>query len=105
MFGNQLTVIEALAKSIPVDWVVYVKEHPAVVDEVVRSGFFFERLNQLPNVILAPVYADANTLINNAEVVKRALQGEISEECPVTYLRTQSQCVLYLDQDSASLLD
>ena len=40
-----------------------------------------------------------------AEVVKRALQGEISEECPVTHLRTQSQCVLYLDQDSASLLD
>ena len=40
-----------------------------------------------------------------AEAVKRALQGEISEECPVTYLRTQSQCVLYLDQDSASLLD
>ena len=40
-----------------------------------------------------------------AEVVKRALQGEISEECPVTYLRTQPQCVLYLDQDSASLLD
>ena len=40
-----------------------------------------------------------------AEVVKRALQGEISEECPVTHLRTQSQCVLFLDQDSASLLD
>ncbi len=69
MFGNQLTVIEALAKSIPVDWVVYVKEHPAMVKEIVRSKYFYYRIRELPNVEIAPTYANTDTLISNAEMV------------------------------------
>ncbi len=69
MFGNQLTLIEALAKSIPNDWVVYVKEHPAMVKEVVRARSFYKRIEELPNVVMAPVYADSYRIINNAEMV------------------------------------
>ena len=41
---------------------------------------------------------------NKAPAVKRALTGEISEECPSSILRTKAGAVLYLDADSASLL-
>lgn len=39
-----------------------------------------------------------------AKAVKRMLEGEISEACPCTILRTKEGSVLYLDSDSASLL-
>lgn len=42
---------------------------------------------------------------NKAKAVYRTLNGEISEECPATILRTKKGAVLYLDRDSASLLD
>ena len=40
-----------------------------------------------------------------AEPVRNALHGPYGIACPATYLRTQSQAVLYLDRDSAALLD
>ena len=39
-----------------------------------------------------------------AQAVKDALQGPISTACPASHLRTQSHCVLYLDNNSAALL-
>lgn len=42
---------------------------------------------------------------NKANAVYRTLNGEISEECPATILREKEGAVLYLDKDSASLLD
>ena len=39
-----------------------------------------------------------------AQAAKDALHGPISTVCPASHLRTQPQCVLYLDNDSASLL-
>ena len=36
--------------------------------------------------------------------IKAALQGPVSTDCPASYLRTQPQCDLLLDTDSASLL-
>jgi len=39
-----------------------------------------------------------------AEAVERALRGPISVDCPASFLRTQPQCLLFLDTDSASLL-
>jgi glucosamine-6-phosphate deaminase len=43
--------------------------------------------------------------INKAEAVYRTLNGEISEACPASILRTKKGVILYLDKDSASLLD
>lgn len=42
---------------------------------------------------------------NKAEAVYRTLNEEISEECPATILRTKQGAVIYLDEDSASLLN
>jgi len=40
-----------------------------------------------------------------AEVVKRMLDGKISPSCPASILRTHANVHLYLDKQSASLLD
>lgn len=41
---------------------------------------------------------------NKAEAVRRTLNDEISEKCPASVLRTKENVVLYLNNDSASLL-
>ncbi len=43
--------------------------------------------------------------IRKAEAVRDTLYSEISTKCPATILRTHSNAVLYLDKDSASLLN
>lgn len=39
-----------------------------------------------------------------AQAVKRLLTGDIDESCPCTIMRQTPGCILYLDQDSSSLL-
>lgn len=45
---NELSVIEAVSKSIPAGWFLYVKEHQAMLGE--RSLSFYKAINKLPNV-------------------------------------------------------
>jgi glucosamine-6-phosphate deaminase len=40
-----------------------------------------------------------------AEAVRAALRGPVTPDCPASILRTRSHVTLYLDQDSAGLLD
>jgi len=40
-----------------------------------------------------------------AKIIKRTLKGPINEECPGSILRKHCNAVLYLDNDSASLLE
>lgn len=42
--------------------------------------------------------------ITKAKAVSKTLNGEINEDCPATILRKHNSAVLYLDQDSSSLL-
>lgn len=42
--------------------------------------------------------------ITKAKAIKRTLQGEINENCPATILRNHENAILYLDNDSSSLL-
>lgn len=42
--------------------------------------------------------------MTKAKAVKRTVCGEINEECPATVLREHPAAVLYLDEDSSSLL-
>ena len=43
--------------------------------------------------------------IRKAEAVKNSLYSEVSTQCPATILRTHPNAVLFLDKDSASLLN
>jgi glucosamine-6-phosphate deaminase len=42
---------------------------------------------------------------NKAKAVYHTLNDEISEKCPATILRTKNDAILYLDEESASLLN
>ncbi len=73
----------------------------------------FDRLNLVPThaitlTISALLKADYMFCMvpasNKAEAVYRTLNGDVSEECPATILRTKENAILYLDKESASLL-
>lgn len=69
LLQDQLVVIELLAKSIPSDWIVYVKEHPATVVYRLRPRSFYKKIESIPNVEIAPTYSDMHNIISNAEMV------------------------------------
>jgi Capsule polysaccharide biosynthesis protein len=69
MWLDQLHLIELLAKSVPFDWKIYVKEHPGTLIDRVRPKGFYKRIKALPNVFLLPIDADMHSLISNAQLV------------------------------------
>ena len=48
IYVNELTIIEAVSKSLPAGWWLYVKEHQAMLGE--RATSFYKQVNRLPNV-------------------------------------------------------
>jgi len=69
MWLDQIHLIESLAKSIPADWVVYVKEHPATLNYRSRPFNFYRQIQKYPNVVIAPIDMDMHELISNAQMV------------------------------------
>ena len=69
MWLNIVSVVEALSKSIPGDWIIVLKEHPTGLEHNYRQKDFYDQLNRIPNVEFAPVLANGNNLIANAELV------------------------------------
>ncbi len=69
MWINQLTIIEALAKSVPFDWKVYVKEHPGTVGWRVRPFSFYKEIKEYPNVRLIPIDMENIPVVKNSQMV------------------------------------
>lgn len=66
-FLDQLQVIEALSKSIPIDHVLYVKEHYAQLGS--RNINFYKKLKQYKNVKLIDPFIHSHELIQNSSIV------------------------------------
>ena len=94
---------------------VYVKT--AKLDEVCRNqqvndGCFptladvpkYAMTLTVPALVAAPKLFCIVPAPTKAKAVKATLQGEITDLCPATILRTRKDAVLYLDRDSAALL-
>lgn len=66
---NELSVIEAVSKSIPAGWFLYVKEHQAMLGE--RSLSFYKAINKLPNVKMVQLnyYNDPKPWITKSQGV------------------------------------
>jgi len=74
--------------------------HFATLDEVPRQAITLTVPALLkPAHVLAVVPEE-----RKAPAVKAALEGPVTPDCPASILRTQGHVKLYLDQDSASLL-
>lgn len=66
---NELTIIEAVSKSLPAGWWLYVKEHQAMIGE--RPLSFYKAVNRLTNVKMVQInyYTDPKPWISNSQGV------------------------------------
>jgi len=70
-YTNQITLAENIAKSIPIDYVLYVKEHPLQKVKFWRSVTDYEKLINIPNVKFI------HPSVNNHELLTKC-QGVIA---------------------------
>jgi hypothetical protein len=62
-YSNQIQLIENIAKAIPIDYVLYVKEHPIQKMKNWRSIEDYKNIIKIPNVKLINPYLNAQELI------------------------------------------
>lgn len=93
-------------------WVKLVKLDDACKMQQVKEGHFpsLEAVPAYALTLTVPALCVAKKMMcvapetRKAEAVKNTLRGPVSTACPASFLRTQPQCTLLLDQDSAKLL-
>lgn len=68
-YSNQFEVILNIAKSLPVDYVLYVKEHPMQAVYGWRNTSYYKKILDLPNVILIHPNFSNDTLLENCQLV------------------------------------
>jgi capsule polysaccharide export protein KpsC/LpsZ len=68
-FSNQLTVIENIARSLPIDYILYVKEHPGQGLKLWRSIEYYKKILDLPNVKLIHPTVNPQDLISKCSCV------------------------------------
>jgi hypothetical protein len=68
-YTNQLEVISQIAKSIPIDYTLYVKEHYSMKNEAWRNQTFYKQILDLPNVLLIHPLADSKELMKKCSMV------------------------------------
>lgn len=77
-FKDQALAIEALAKILPENVKIYVKENPKQ-GAYMRGPMFFHRLKRIPNVVIMPSYADTHALTDRALFVS-TISGTVGWE-------------------------
>ena len=68
-YTNQIDIISQVAKAIPVDHTLYVKEHYSMRIEAWRHLEFYKKLQELPNVLLVHPNFDSKSLLQNCSLV------------------------------------
>ena len=68
IFRDQALLIEALARDLPTDWKIFVKENPRQ-GAYARGPMFFHRLKRIPSVEIMPSNANTHALSKNAQFV------------------------------------
>lgn len=68
IYLDQILAIEKLARLIPGDWFIYVKENP-IQKGACRDNLFFERLKQVPNLLFLSKKANSFELTKNSQFV------------------------------------
>jgi hypothetical protein len=63
---NQLAVIEALSKAMPLSWQLVVKEHPSMLGR--RPAGFYSRIEAMPGVTLAAPQESSLRLVSRAAI-------------------------------------
>lgn len=64
---NQIEVIRNIARSLPIEWKLLVKEHPAAIGY--RSVNYYKKLLSIPNVLLVKPEITSREILQNASLV------------------------------------
>lgn len=67
-YSNQLEIIKHIQKSLPIDQVLFVKEHPQMVKRGYRSLSFYQKIENMPDVHLINHRINSQHLIENSEM-------------------------------------
>ena len=54
---------------LPSDYVLVVKEHPAFLNNLIRSSSFYKKINKLPNVMICPTHLKQTEMIEKSKLV------------------------------------
>jgi capsule polysaccharide modification protein KpsS len=68
-YSNQLEVIFNIAKSLPIDFKLYIKEHPMQIVYGWRSISFYKKILELPNVVFIHPNFSNKTLLKKCQVL------------------------------------
>ena len=52
LYTDQIAIIRNIAKYLPIDYILYVKEHPGMENEGWRDPKYFEKIKEIQNVQL-----------------------------------------------------
>jgi len=68
-YSNQIAAVENISKVLPLNYKLYVKEHKVAVGR--REGLFsyYDKIRELPNVVLIHPFEDSHDLIAHADLV------------------------------------
>lgn len=68
-YTNQIEVIRHVAKSIPINYVLYVKEHIASELRGWKDPSYYKQIMDIPNVVFINPLFDNNVLLDNSKLV------------------------------------
>lgn len=66
---NQLTLIKNIAKSLPIEYKLYVKEHPVMYKNGPRPLSYYRKIKEIPNVRLINPLASSYDMIKKSRLV------------------------------------
>lgn len=98
-FTDQIALIKNIAKSLPVDYVLFVKEHPVMKKHAGwRELNFYKQLMDLPNVVMIHPSVDSHELIKRCDLVL-TISGDAAFESGFYH----KSAVIFSDPDYAVL--
>jgi hypothetical protein len=68
-YTNDMEFVKNIAKSLPINYILYVKEHPSQISRHWRSKKFYQELNKIPNVTVIHPHVSSLDLIKNCSLV------------------------------------
>lgn len=78
-YTNQLEVIRHVAKSIPINYKLFVKDHPGMYDTGWHSIDYYKKIKEIPNIeLLHPETSDEELIKNSSLVITIAGTSSIS---------------------------
>ena len=92
-YNNQIEIIRYIAKSIPIEYVLFVKEHIASKLRAWHEPNYYKEILEIPNVVLIHPNFDNNTLVKHSKLI-----FGIRGTTPLKALKYRKPSIVFGDQ-------